>query len=263
MSKQTSTLLRFLLCRALLIIVFVPLSLFSQSKYQRGSIAFHFGTTQYQGELQNDFFRFGTINPFNGLSYTHYTSPLVDLKGSIFMGSWGYNHEKLNSFDTDVLSVTLEGKIKLRRSDNPLWMPYLFGGIGAQHYSNWVLLDNQNNPITTDPKGNFFSPSEINGYQSCASLGAGFQFFFAERVFLSFEERLVFPGLDIADGLEGNYPDKMLMHTLSIGFGLFTWKDGDGDLVSDKHDKCPDTPRNVVTDEHGCPLDADMNGLPD
>lgn len=241
----------------------IPTSVHAQSKYHRGSVAFQLGTTQYQGELQNDFFRLRTVNPFNGLSYTHYASPLIDLRGSLMMGSWGYQHDKLNAFDVDVLSMMIEAKIKLRKADDPVWMPYFFGGIGAQHFSNWTLTDYNGVPVVADPKGDLLSASEVDGYQSSASLGFGFQIRCAERVFIGVEERLAFPGLDIADGLVENYPDKMLFHTISIGFGLFNWKDSDGDLISDKHDKCPDTPRSAATDEYGCPFDTDEDGVPD
>jgi outer membrane protein OmpA-like peptidoglycan-associated protein len=247
----------------LLLIMSFPFILHSQSKYQRGSIAFHLGTTQYQGELQNDFFRFRTTNPFNGLSYSHYASPLVDLKASLFMGSWGYEHEKQSSFNLDVLSLAMEAKVKLRKADDPRLMPYLFGGIGAQHYSNWTLTNSDGQQILSDTKGVPIASSEVEGYQSSASLGVGFQIRFAERVFLTLEERFVFPGIDIADGIEGKYADQMLMHTIGIGFGLFSWKDSDGDLIPDKHDKCPETPKIAAVDERGCPVDTDADGVPD
>lgn len=40
-------------------------------------------------------------------------------------------------------------------------------------------------------------------------------------------------------------------------------KDSDGDGVPDHRDKCPDTPKGVQVDEHGCPLDSDGDGVPD
>lgn len=39
--------------------------------------------------------------------------------------------------------------------------------------------------------------------------------------------------------------------------------DADGDGVPDYRDKCPDTPKGVAVDEHGCPLDSDGDGVPD
>ncbi|MFZ5473778.1 MAG: thrombospondin type 3 repeat-containing protein, partial [Pseudomonadota bacterium] len=48
-----------------------------------------------------------------------------------------------------------------------------------------------------------------------------------------------------------------------IGALLCQPKDSDGDGVPDHRDKCPDTPKGVQVDEHGCPLDSDGDGVPD
>ncbi|MGG9970892.1 OmpA family protein [Ferruginibacter sp. SUN002] len=40
-------------------------------------------------------------------------------------------------------------------------------------------------------------------------------------------------------------------------------KDGDGDGVKNKRDKCPTTPPGVVVDGKGCPIDTDADGVPD
>jgi len=39
--------------------------------------------------------------------------------------------------------------------------------------------------------------------------------------------------------------------------------DADGDGVQDRYDRCPDTPRGALVDEHGCPLDSDGDGVYD
>ena len=39
--------------------------------------------------------------------------------------------------------------------------------------------------------------------------------------------------------------------------------DSDGDGVTDDLDRCPNTPRGVKVDAHGCPLDSDGDGVPD
>ena len=39
--------------------------------------------------------------------------------------------------------------------------------------------------------------------------------------------------------------------------------DTDGDGVPDYLDECPDTPKGVEVDEHGCPPDTDGDGVPD
>ena len=39
--------------------------------------------------------------------------------------------------------------------------------------------------------------------------------------------------------------------------------DLDGDGVEEKDDICPDTPKDVKVDSKGCPLDEDVDGVPD
>ncbi|MBR4704200.1 MAG: OmpA family protein [Paludibacteraceae bacterium] len=61
-------------------------------------------------------------------------------------------------------------------------------------------------------------------------------------------------------------PDKMKMFNIALGFSI-CWgsnhRDKDKDGVRDKLDMCPDTPRGVLVDEQGCPLDEDHDGVPD
>ncbi|MFM7431264.1 MAG: thrombospondin type 3 repeat-containing protein [Flammeovirgaceae bacterium] len=40
-------------------------------------------------------------------------------------------------------------------------------------------------------------------------------------------------------------------------------KDADEDGISDRYDKCPNTPLAVVVDKNGCPLDKDKDGVAD
>ncbi len=50
---------------------------------------------------------------------------------------------------------------------------------------------------------------------------------------------------------------------LVFGFGGAKPRDSDGDGVSDRRDKCPDTPRGCTVDANGCPSDADGDGVCD
>ena len=61
-------------------------------------------------------------------------------------------------------------------------------------------------------------------------------------------------------------PDKTKMFNLALGFSI-CWgsnhSDKDKDGVWDKLDLCPETPRGVLVDSVGCPLDEDHDGVPD
>jgi OmpA-OmpF porin, OOP family len=57
--------------------------------------------------------------------------------------------------------------------------------------------------------------------------------------------------------------DNFWKATLGIEFDFGKTNDSDQDGVSDKKDKCPDTPLGVAVDADGCPLDTDGDGVPD
>ena len=50
---------------------------------------------------------------------------------------------------------------------------------------------------------------------------------------------------------------------VGVNFAIGTKKDSDKDGISDRFDKCPDTPPGVKVDRHGCPVDSDKDGVPD
>ncbi len=66
------------------------------------------------------------------------------------------------------------------------------------------------------------------------------------------------PGLAVTDELTHNLE-------VSGGISLFfdTRRDSDRDGIPDNADRCPGTPRGVLSDARGCPLDGDADGVPD
>ncbi|GAB1415811.1 hypothetical protein MASR2M117_12170 [Paludibacter sp.] len=52
---------------------------------------------------------------------------------------------------------------------------------------------------------------------------------------------------------------------MALGFNIAigTQKDADKDGISDRFDKCPNTPLGVKVDSRGCPIDTDKDGVPD
>ena len=48
-----------------------------------------------------------------------------------------------------------------------------------------------------------------------------------------------------------------------VEFDPLFFDDEDGDFVLDVSDRCPGTPYGVEVDSLGCPLDGDMDGVPD
>ncbi|MDD3080298.1 MAG: DUF5723 family protein [Paludibacter sp.] len=60
-------------------------------------------------------------------------------------------------------------------------------------------------------------------------------------------------------------PEKTDRFNVAFGFNLVfgNKQDKDKDGVSNFRDKCPDTPKGVKVDKHGCPVDSDGDGIPD
>lgn len=61
--------------------------------------------------------------------------------------------------------------------------------------------------------------------------------------------------------------DRVLNIGGAVGLSVFAFgraaRDQDGDLVSDKNDRCPDTPPGALVRDDGCPTDADTDGVLD
>ena len=60
-----------------------------------------------------------------------------------------------------------------------------------------------------------------------------------------------------------NARDNFWKATLGIEFDFGKTPDSDMDGVSDKKDKCPNTPAGVAVDVNGCPIDTDGDGVAD
>jgi outer membrane protein OmpA-like peptidoglycan-associated protein len=61
----------------------------------------------------------------------------------------------------------------------------------------------------------------------------------------------------------GPHDDFYATGLIGISFSLSGERDSDGDGIPDSRDFCPNTPKGVLIDENGCPLDTDGDGVPD
>jgi OOP family OmpA-OmpF porin len=108
--------------------------------------------------------------------------------------------------------------------------------------------------------GMMVDPDNADSFtRGLVSLGVGLRHPFSDRGSFRFEVRGEQTVTD--DGLGGE--DLLNLH-LILGWA---WggqaKDTDGDGVSDRKDKCPDTPSGATVDETGCPKDTDGDGVYD
>ena len=128
--------------------------------------------------------------------------------------------------------------------------PFLVLGGGLQY-----IKTEEYNALRTGP-----IMDEIVG---AAAGGAGILFQFSDRLGLDLSSTLNMPFSEEWDGASNGYKDYYLQHSAGLVFRLSKPKDTDGDGVSDKKDKCPDTPSAAQVDASGCPVDGDSDGVPD
>jgi opacity protein-like surface antigen len=188
-------------------------------------------------------------------------------------GSVSFSSAKFASEDTDlgdafegndinVTEVRLDAVYQMLFEAEQRIVPYVSAGVGQ------FVFDNNDN---TDADS--FDEPEMT-----INWGGGIKWFLNERFAIrldardnvadieSFVERCdVPPAICNTKTFQANNPE--FVAGLTIGFGGseegFGVRDTDFDGVPDREDLCPNTPRGVIVDETGCPVDSDGDGVPD
>jgi OOP family OmpA-OmpF porin len=127
----------------------------------------------------------------------------------------------------------------------PVGGPYFFIGGGAGRLSTDLTADS-----TSDA-------AHIN--QGLLEAGGGVRLWLTDAIGVRLEARE-------ANWLRRETGDAPSANYLTLSGGLtFTvgakGRDTDGDAVSDRRDKCPDTPRGATVDAKGCPIDTDGDAV--
>lgn len=116
-----------------------------------------------------------------------------------------------------------------------------------------------------------FSYSVLNGHASNVGVGAGLRVGFINAFVAADYVPANWKRVDISQIDNSVSPTNYLVPyktdrvNLAFGFNFVfgNKQDKDKDGVRDQKDKCPDTPKGVKVDKHGCPLDTDGDGVPD
>jgi OmpA-OmpF porin, OOP family len=179
---------------------------------------------------------YGTVTSNGGIGFmpeiyfSRFLSPRLDL---MLKGDMGWFRSDLSSH-LDMVNPLLNVRYKFS-DETKNFRPYLFAGPG-------FLWDNAETGVNFD-----------------AGLGGKYYFnpgtaFYAELGYIH----------DIEVERAGKtVKDKFVKATVGLEFDFGKAKDSDMDGVSDKKDKCPDTPAGVAVDAKGCPVDTDGDGVAD
>ena len=172
----------------------------------------------------------GGVGLMSELYLSRYLSSRFDvmLKGDLGL----FNSEQDGGVDMTNSFLNLRFKILTEESK---FRPYLFAGPG-------FLADNYTSGL------NF-------------NVGAGAKYYFNPNAAFYFDAGY-FSGIDANRGTE-TVNDDIFKGTIGMELNFGKTKDTDMDGVSDKKDKCTNTPAGVAVDATGCPVDTDGDGVAD
>jgi len=128
---------------------------------------------------------------------------------------------------------------------NTILRPYIFVGAGSIWYEAVYNIKHERFEF------------------SIPTFGGGLNIRMGPVVSLQLQESFLYTSTDNIDHLKSGSNDLMLYHTAGLTFNLGKKHDEDKDGVSDKNDKCPNTPAGVGVDKMGCPVDRDGDGVAD
>jgi outer membrane protein OmpA-like peptidoglycan-associated protein len=226
------------------VLTFISISVFSQTQDKKWNVGFHGGATQYNGDLGNDFYKTGMpFYGFGALSVSRFLTNHIDLNLFATRGSVGYSRAP-GYFLNNLTTATLNLRVHLLKPEEAI-RPYVFAGFGAMLFDKKLNITKQNLDFATP------------------SAGAGFNIKVGPTVVLNIQETFLFSNRDSRDGVVRGKNDAFLLHSAGVSFNFGKKKDADNDGVSDRMDKCPNTPAMVMVDKTGCPLDKDGDGVAD
>jgi outer membrane protein OmpA-like peptidoglycan-associated protein len=136
-----------------------------------------------------------------------------------------------------------------------MFTPYATAGLGLRRinmpYENYGILD-------LDKKGL---------YEFTIPIGLGVNIKITENIGVNIQTNYLWTNNDKSEmkpNLEEFTVDQAWLHTIGLTYNLGKVVDTDGDGVSDKRDKCPNTPSgDLVNPTNGCSIDTDKDGIAD
>ena len=243
---------RLLLTTLTSLMIFSAIAQTNERKWNIGLLA---GINEYQGDLGNRFLYFNanTLDNYDrvynlGLNVTRYLNPSFDYAVMGTYGSWAYYEANKASFTAKMLQLNGHFKYKFNNGymleENSFIQPYLIAGAGFARFQGEATNEGEDLTLIGGVGFNL-RLSGVIGFNYQATYG-----------YLATSD---LRDLQPANGSN----DAFLMHTIGLNFNLGTAFDNDRDGVSDKKDKCDNTPKNAKVDKTGCPIDSDKDGVAD
>ena len=105
-------------------------------------------------------------------------------------------------------------------------------------------------------------PNE-KGVDLTIPVGLGIKLNFTKWLAFEYQFMYNFTNRDTRDGKVAAKNDAFASNSVALIFSFGAPKDTDKDGVSDKNDKCSNTPAGVAVTPDGCPIDSDKDGVAD
>ncbi len=214
-----------------------------------------------------------------GLAISKQLHPIIGIQGMIEKGNLSGLKIKTNAhFNASFYSYGLNVKIYFLplinpNAESPRFAIYGITGFGLCNFKSMQTKISSGEIIHSFGYGNHGQEERLT-HESYIPVGLGLKYKINNKFDIGFESTFKYVNTDKLDArVKENSAEDMYGYnalTLSYKFGKNEknkeWdlsKDQDNDGVSDKKDKCPDTPADVNVDEVGCPLDGDGDGVAD
>ena len=263
--------------RHLLFIVFLIVAQFMTAQTSDVKLAFDLSVikNEYNGDYGNGIFNFKQqLYPSGGLSLGYYLNPSFNLGLRSSFGDYGYYEDNVNYFRGRKFDMSLYTQYKFNNGyilkESAKFYPFFSVGLGLATYSVNSSIDKSGSEPGIDPT------IITKGMDLILPVGVGLKYQISDRFAVQYQYLYSFTNRDNHDENRGpqffgstGHPsskagnDTYGQQIFSFVFTIGKLKDTDKDGVSDKYDKCPDTPIDVDVDKKGCPIDTDGDGVAD
>ncbi len=234
-------------------LLIIPFTNWSQSVDKKVAVGPYAGISDYHGDLNQEWFNKSTFRLQLGATIMMYVNPFITAGIDVGYGSHGFENATNAGipYNASVLKSNFQGRLKFNNGkwlkEDSKFQPYIFGGIGIAN--------------------TFENPEDIcasvSGLDMTINSGLGLSYMISESIGINYNLNWAYTGADRRDNLSNGKNDQFMIHSVGLVIPLGKTFDTDEDGVSDRKDKCPNTPAGVSVDLFGCPNDNDGDGIAD